>query len=137
MPVCEREALLAFYAPHEPLGSPEDMERWPDEVHALRDRFPGYQPGSRYQENMKYGRRPPDDAPLMAWVTTLLNHAKAKWSVSIGCSNTDLQFAEWLPLYLEDEVIRWSGEGKLDAAAQFLRATFGMPPLPPTRGAGR
>lgn len=150
MPPDEIRTLLAKYAPDEPLGPPEGNDDvcvpgvgwtfpprklWPKSVIEKRAKFPGYQPGYRYQENMKYGRRPDEDAPLDAWVTTLINHAKAKWSLSIGANKTRLQFAEWMPSYLDDDSLRWKGVGKLDAAAQFLRERYGMPPLAPTRRA--
>ncbi len=152
MPRDEIRTLLAEYAPDEPLGPPEGNDdvyvpgvgwtfplrkRWPDEVYAVREKFPGYQPGYRYRENMKYGRRPDDDAPLSAWVTTLINDAKATWSQFVGANNTNLQFVEWMPSYLDDDNLRWKRVGKLDAAAQFLREMYGMPPLAPTWRAGK
>ena len=75
---------------------------------------------------MKYGRRPNERAPLSAWATALINHAKAKWSLAVEAKVTK-QFAEWLPTYLDDDCIRWRDEGKLNAAAQFLREIYGRP----------
>jgi hypothetical protein len=63
--------------------TPGRRQHWPKSVLARREKFPGYQPGHQFRENMKYGRAPPDDAPLSAWLPVLLNHAKAKWSPEI------------------------------------------------------
>lgn len=139
MPIDALRAMLATYAPDDPLGPPEGRiltshgvpatrKRWPKSVHDTRAKFPGYQPGYRYRENMKYGRCPADDAPLREWITALINHAKAKWSGCIDGKGTKLQFAEWLPSYLDDDGLRWHA-GEMDAAAEFLREKYGMPSL--------
>jgi hypothetical protein len=129
--------MLASYAPDEPLGPPEGdiltpqgipaaRKKWPKSVFDTREKFPGYQPGYEYRENMKYGRCPDDDAPLHEWITARINHAKAKWSGHIDGRRTKLQFVEWLPTYLNDDGLRWH-VGKMDAATEFLREKYGMP----------
>jgi hypothetical protein len=143
--------MLAEYAPDEPLGPPEGNDdvyvpgegwtfpprtRWPKRVFDTREKFPGYQPGGRYRENMKYGRCPADSAPLREWITALINHAKAKWCGCIDGKRTKLQFVEWLPSYLDDDCgMRWA-ISPMEAATQFLREKYGMPPLAPKRMGG-
>jgi hypothetical protein len=133
------KAVINVLAPDEPLGPlfdelPIELRRkkspnidWPPCVQALRERYPGYQPGPRYREDMKYRRawKVPDDAPLLTWATILLNHAKAKWSRDLEATWTNLQFAEWLPFYVTSDEYPWRG-GKLDDAAGFLRALYGI-----------
>ncbi len=107
-----RDAILTMLqslAPDEPLGPPEGIiltpqgvptsrKRWPNWVFATREKYPGYQAGGLYREDMKYGRRrPAHDAPLSQFVTALINHAKAKWSGCIDGKRTKLQFVDWLP----------------------------------------
>ena len=133
--------LLATYAPDEALGPPEggvltpqrvptERKKWPKQVFETREKFPGYQPGYRCRENMKYGRNPTLDAPLHEHLAVLINHAKAKWSGYIDGKGRKLQFAEWLPLYLDDKGMRWD-LSRDEAATQFLRQKYGMPPLAP------
>lgn len=137
------EMLLAL-APDEPLGPPEggimvqkrgvgwvpgERQRWPKSVHALRDKFPGYQPGYHFQEEMRYRRTPGPDAPLKDWVVAVINHAKVAWFRAIDGKRTKLQFKAWMPVYLEDDVRCWRGapgSGR-DQANQVLRIACGLP----------
>jgi hypothetical protein len=98
-----------------------ERQRWPKRVLALRQKFPGYQPGHRFREEMKYGDMPPDDAPLSAWVAKELNFAKAKWSGEIDGKKTKKQFKEWLPYYLDNDALCWIGHPKLERARELLR----------------
>lgn len=99
----------------------------------LRARYAGFQIERWHLENMKYGRRPTEDARLDAWVRTLLYHAKAKWGPEIYTKRTRLQFLDWLPLYLEVENFCWTGSPGLDGARQILRLAVGLPRFVPTR----
>ncbi len=141
MPREALRAMLSIYAPDEPLGPPEGIiltpqgmptsrKRWTKRVLDTREKYPGYQPGHWYQEDMKYGRRPAHDAPLSQFITALINHAKAKWSGCIDGKRTKLQFVDWLPSYLDDKGMRWD-RSRDEAATQFLRERYGMPPLAP------
>jgi hypothetical protein len=144
-PIDALRRMLAEYAPDEPLGPPEGNDdvyvpgegwsfpprtRWPKCVFDTREKFPGYQPGYWYRENMKYGHCPADGAPLREWIAALLSHARAKWSGYIDGKQTKLQFVEWLPSYLGDDGLRWHA-GTMDAAAECLRVKYGMPPMAP------
>lgn len=144
-------AMLQSLAPDEPLGPPEGdiltpqgipttRKKWPKRVFVRREKYPGYQPGYRYREDMKYGRagryQPTGDAPLSDFMTALINHAKAKWSGCIDGKCTKLQFVDWLPSYLDDVGMRWDRSWD-EAATQFRREKYGMPPLARKRGAGR
>jgi hypothetical protein len=146
------DVLLAL-APDEPLGPPEgfiyrqkrgsgwvlsERQCWSKAVHAFRDKFPGYQPGYRFREEMKFGRAPLSDAPLSAWVATLITHAKAKWSGVVEAKRTRLQFRDWLPEYLDHDMLCWRGGPGLDEANQILRIACGLPRFRRTsRRAGR
>jgi hypothetical protein len=144
---------LLKLAPDEPLGPPEgilmvqkrgvgwvegERKRWPKRVLTLRKKFPGYQPGYHFREDMKYGRQPQcEDAPIAEWVTVMLNHAKAKWSGEIDANWTRLQFKDWLPYYLDNETLCWCGWPGLDGATQILRIACGLPRFAPTRRASQ
>ena len=146
MPLDTLRRMLSTYAPDESLGPPEGMmltpqgvptsrKRWTKRVLDTREKFQGYQSGYWYRENMKYGRRPTDGAPLREWIAALINHGTAKWSGCIDRRETKLQFAEWLPSYLDDDGMRWD-VSPMEVAIQFLREKYGMPPLPPNGRAG-
>jgi hypothetical protein len=146
------DKLLAL-APDEPLGPPEGLlmvqkrgvgwtvghrQRWPKSVLATtRAKFPGYQPGHWFRENMKYGRCPREGASLCQMVTVMLNHAKAKWSGEIDGRKTRLQFKEWLPRYLDNETLCWCGAPGLDAAREILRIACRLSRFSPTLRASR
>jgi hypothetical protein len=110
-------------------------EQWPKSVFDLRAKFPGYQPGHRFRENMKHGDVPADDAPLSEWAAKMIDHAKAKWSGEIDGRKTRLQFKEWLPHYLDNDRFCWTGHPKLVGARELLRIACGMPRFAPTRRA--
>jgi len=89
LPTTALLAMLQFLAPDEPVGPcerriltpqriPATSKKWPKTVFVTREKYPGYQPGYRYRENMKYGWRPTDDASLSEYMTAMINHAKAK-----------------------------------------------------------
>jgi hypothetical protein len=141
---------LLKLAPDEPIGPCERIilvqkpgvgwvegkaKQWPKSVSDLRAKFPGYQPGYWFRENMKYGDVPADDAPLSEWVAKMIDHAKAKWSGEIDGRKTRLQFKEWLPYYLDNDRLCWTGHPKLRRARELLRIACGMPRFAPTRGA--
>jgi hypothetical protein len=138
------KAVLDVFAPDEPLGPPEEIEdlsgsslplAWPNDVHELREKFPGYQPGGSYTHNMKFGRTPDESSTVLSgWVVTLINHAKAQWSRRVTAKRTTLQFVEWLPFYLGDNYYRWKSVGMLDEAAEFLRKVYGMSETPKNGG---
>lgn len=131
----------------EPLGPPEGLimvqvrgvgwvegerQRWPKSVLALRERFPGYQPGGRFREMMKYGRCPPPDAPLREQIRQVLDHARAKWCGFVGAGKTKKQFRDWLPEYLDDDNLCWRID-QLASALQILRLACGLPRFHATR----
>ena len=136
------EAILEKLAPDEDVGPPETFalkpngrggytvardKSWSKCILAKRMRFRGYQPGSRYQDQMK--RRCPDEnAPLDVWTAWLINCAKADWSEWITEDRTERQFVEWLPHYL-DEVSGQPGHPKQDPPQDFLSEIYGMPSL--------
>jgi hypothetical protein len=134
-------------SPNEPIGPCERVilvqkpgvgwvegkaKKWPKRVFDLRATFPEYQPGYRFRENMKYGNCPADDAPLSQWVAKMLNHAKAKYSGELEGGKTRLPFKEWLPYYLDNNGLCWTGHPKLDEAREILRIACGMPRFAPT-----
>jgi hypothetical protein len=131
----------------EPLGPPEgeimvrvrgagwcvgQRQRWPKSVLDRRARFPGYQPGHRFREMMKYGRCPPPDAPLRAQIRQVLDHARAKWSGAIDAGTTKKQFRDWLPEYLDDDSLCWRID-QLASALQILRLACGLPRFAATK----
>lgn len=135
---------LLLLAPFEPyvelevisLDTPEDIaeaHRLKMRARALRAEFPGYQADRRIREDMKFGRFPLNEAPLSPWVRTLLYHAMSKWCVAIDTGRTKKQFRDWLPEYLEDDNLCWSGSPGLDAARQILRMSCGLARFPSTR----
>jgi hypothetical protein len=145
-----REALLVMLqllAPDEPVGpcerivsTPRGGERlckqWPKIVFVTAEKYPGYQPGYLYRENMKYGRRPAPDAPLSEHLTALINHAKANWSYHADGKGRKLQFVDWLPSYLNDDATRYD-PSRDEAATQFLRAKYGMSYRAPKKRGGK
>jgi len=50
--------------------------------------------------------------------------------VYIDGKGRKLQFVDWLPYYLDTDGLRWD-LSRDNAATQFLRARYGMPPLIP------
>lgn len=150
-------AVLTFedaVAPPPPLGPPEGLicrsngtfatrKRWPDSVHKLAEKFPGYQPGHDMRERMKYDDMPDKDTPLMDYVLKRLNHARAVWSAKIDAKPTRLQFDEWLPLHLDFQTLvtpLWPDgyQGPNDGWAlsfQFLRLACELPRYPAWRSA--
>jgi hypothetical protein len=144
LPNCNGPLLeeLLKLAPDEPIGPCErkilvqkrgagwvvgEAKKWPKSVFALREKFPGYQPGYRFREDMKYGNQPPEDAPLSEWVAKLINHAKAKWAGEIGGRKTRLQFKEWLLYYLENAALCWTGYPGLVTAREILKVACNYP----------
>jgi hypothetical protein len=155
LPTCKAPLLdeLLKLAPEEPIGPCErkillqkpgvgwvvgEAKKWRKSVFVLRQKFPGYQPGYRFRENMKYGRQPRcENAPLAEWVTVMLNHAKAKWSGEIDAKRTRLQFKDWLPYYLENKTLCWCGDPGLDSAREILRIACKLSGFASTRRQGR
>jgi hypothetical protein len=149
---CERrramlKAMLQMLAHDEPVGPCERInatahhgerlsKQWPKVVFATAQKYPGYQPGYLYRENMKYGRTPAKDAPLDQHLAALINHAKAKWSGYIDGKGRKLQFVDWLPSYLDDDTLRYDLSQE-EAATQFLRASYGMPYRAPKKRGGK
>lgn len=157
--------LLLRFCPDEPLGPPEGRimvrragvgwtcgERtcWQKPELRLRERYPGYQPGYRTRERMKYGNLPPYDAPLREFARARISHAKAVWSRDIANKKTRLQFIDWLPLHVDFQTLVapvWPDGGpgptggpddKWSLSLQLLRLACGLPRFrPTTRGAIR
>lgn len=138
------EVLLKL-APPEPLVEPDRSQlrhltdaEFRDELtedKALRQKFPGYQSDCHFREHMKYGRRPPEDAPSREQVRQVLYHAMAKWSVEVQFGRTNKQFIDWIPIYLESDLC-WRID-QLAEALQILRLAYGLPRFDPWRKASR
>lgn len=138
------EVLLAL-CPDEPLGPPEGVvtvkipgkgkvrharTHWPEQQQFLHVLFPGYQPGNKFRDSMKYDNQPDDGAPLAESIRAALKYSKADWSWELKTGRTTLQFRDWLPLYLNEvtpSMPLWLVvEGWVDAF-QILRLACGLP----------
>jgi hypothetical protein len=137
--------VLFALCPDEPLGPPEGwvVVETPEEGEVLvkrreweiRTRYmnrlhPGYQPGYRFREKMKYGNRPEDDAPLAELVRARINHAKALWCGDLEAGRTKLQFPEWLPFHVDwDTQVKplWPDDNGWSEALQLIRIACGLP----------
>ena len=115
------DTLLAL-CPDEPLVdldnhdlrfmTPVEYAEWQAGAAELRGQYPGFQTAYWYLEYMKYGwsrgplpDRPLPDAgaPLKEFVRARTSHAKALWSRDVEAGNTQLQFRDWLRLYINGE----------------------------------
>jgi hypothetical protein len=147
------DVLLAL-CPDLPLGPPEGLamvqapdhgwvpgerRRWTKKVVGLNAKYPGYQPGHRVREHMKYGNRPEDDAPLADLVRARISHAKAAWCGDLEAGRTKLQFRDWLPLHLDYQTLVkpvWPDDKGWSEALQLLRLACGLPRFVPTSKKG-
>jgi hypothetical protein len=139
------DTLLQLATP-EPLGPPEGeictpsglvkiRERWPKSVLVLTKKYPGYQPGYRKCEELKYGKNPGVGAPLSEFVAARLRHGLALWSRAIGANWTKLQFTDWLALHVDWQTETpplWPDDPGWREALELLRLAYGLPRLPPT-----
>jgi hypothetical protein len=117
------------------LMTPAEQTRWWDTVGMLSAKHRGYQASPRKREEMKYGNRPADDAPLSDFVRARISHAKALWSRDVECGWTDLQFPDWLRRHVNGKIWitpLWPDDPGWSQALQLLRLACGSPRFAPT-----
>lgn len=127
--------MLETLAPDEPLGPPEGSvmvrqrgigwivhprSRWTKKIIDRHAKYPGFQPGHRYREDMKYGRTP-HGGSVADWKTAFINHSKAIWSRDLLGGRHRQQFADWFCTYIRD-VKPWCSVPEMLQAVAELRS---------------
>lgn len=99
---------------------------------ALYKRFPGIRLDGWLYGKLKYVS-PSKGAPLADWVFSVLHTAKSHWSGDVKSGQTQLQFKDWLPGYMERDDWFCRFGPRFDEAAQIVRLACGLTRFPGKR----